>query len=272
MAITTLDGLIAAPKIIIPHYRTTTRTTVATGWFTMQGVAGVPGAGVLAGGETTPPANTAGRVCTDATVGGGYPTIPFTANRTYLSRLLIHQTVSGMVALYDRLWCGGTYAFNANVAVTSGSWSSRVSYSGGSADYNGLEIWAEMVTAATGNQTVNVSYTDQGGAAGSTGAIGIGAAPSIGRCWQLPLATDDTGVQSITNVTGGTATVGTFNVMVLRPLFKAYIDGAGRGNLFNWSDLALTEIFNDSALYTLYMSPSGTSSGVPLLDIQLANG
>lgn len=270
MAITTRDGLIAAAKRIAPLYKTTTRTTVAGGWFSMFDIAGNPGAGVLAGGQSSPPANTAGAVPTDALA--GYPTIPFSANRSYLSRLSASNTVISQIAVYDRIWVGGTYAFNANVNVTSSSWSSRVSYDGGAADYSGLEIWVEQVTAATGNQAVNVTYTDQGGASGSTGAVGIGAAPTVGRCWQLPLAAGDSGLQAITNVTGSTATVGTFNVMVLRPLVRVYIPVANQQVLLNWADLGLPEVFNDAALYFLAMAPSGTSSGAPWLEFQVSNG
>ena len=181
------------------------------------------------------------------------------------------NTVGSTIRIFDRLWVGGTYTFNANVAVTSPSWASRVSYNGGAADYNGTEIWVEQVTAATGNQAVNVSYTDQGGAAGSTGAVGIAAAPSVARCWQLPLASGDSGVQAITNVTGSVATVGTFNVMVLRPIVDIYI-AAGTTPIFNWADLALPEIFNDSALYCLIKSESGTAMGtVAPFDITIAN-
>lgn len=270
MAITTRDGLIASAKAILPLYKTTTRTTVAGGWFSMFDVAGNPGAGVLAGGETTPPANTAGRVTTDSIP--GYPVIPFSANRSYLSRLAASNTVISQIAIYDRLWVGGTYTFNANVNVTSGSWASRVSYDGGAANYNGLELWVEQVTAATGNQAVNVTYNDQGGASGSTGAVGIGAAPTVGRCWQLPLAAGDSGLQAITNVTGSTATVGTFNVMVLRPLVRLYVPVANQIVPMNWADLGLPEVFSDSALYFMVMAPSGTSSGTPWLELQIANG
>lgn len=270
MAITTLDGLLAAAKIIAPFYKTTTRTTVAGGWFSLFDIAGNPGAGVLAGGETTPPSNTLGRVATDAIP--GYPSIPFSGNRTYLSRLDISNTVVGQIALYDRIWVGGAYTFNANVNVTSGSWASRVSYDGGSANYAGLELWVEQVTAATGNQAVNVTYNDQGGASGSTGAVGIGAAPTVGRCWQLPLASGDTGLQAITNVTGSVASAGTFNVMVLRPLARVYIPVASQVLVYNFTDLGLPELFNDSAIYALYMAPAGTSSGTPWANIQLVNG
>ncbi len=270
MTITTLDGLIAANKVVRPLHRTAGLTTVAGGWFTNFHIAGA-NAGVLAGGETTPPANTVGRVPTDTIP--GYPDIPWSSLRTYISRLGAMNTVAGQMRLFDRLWVGGSYTFNANVAVTSGSWASRVSYNGGSADYKGLEIWAEQVTVATGNQAVTVQYTDQDGNTGATTiAQGIGAAPTAARCWQIPLAAGDSGVQAISNVLGTVATVGTFNVMVLRPIVDIYLP-ANAMSLMNWADLGLPEIFNDSALYALWMSPSGTSLGtVGPLNFQFANG
>jgi len=267
MAITTLDGLIAASKREVPLYKTTARTTVAGGWFSMFDVAGNPGAGTLAGSSTT-----TGTVPTDATA--GYPGIPFTANRTHLSKLIASNTVVSQIRLFDRLWVGGAYAFNANTSGnTPTSFASRVSYNGGAADYRGLELWVETVTAATGNQTWNVTYTDQDGNAGATtGAVGIGAAPTVGRCWQLPLAAGDSGLQGVTGVVGGTGTAGTANIMVLRPLLDVYIGVANQMQVFNYTDLGLPEIFNDSSLYALVMAPSGTSSGLPYLNFQMANG
>jgi len=267
MAITTLDGLIAAAKVIAPMYRTTTRTTVAGGWFSLFDIAGVPGAGTLAIGNT---AN--GLVNTDATA--GYPVIPFSANRTYINRLDYSNTVVSQYVLYDRVFACGAYAFNANTTLASQpSYSARVSYDGGAANYNGLEIWVEQVTTATGNQAVNVTYTDQAGNTGNTtGAVGIGAAPTVGRCWQLPLAAGDSGVQTITNVTGSVASAGTFNVMVLRPLVRIYVPVASQVLSLNFTDLGLPEVFNDSALYALYMAPAGTSSGTPWGMLQFVNG
>lgn len=267
MAITTRDGLIAAAKVIAPHYKTTTRTTVAGGWFSMFDIAGNPGAGTLAVGNT---AN--GLVHTDAVA--GYPNIPFAANRSYLSRLAASNTVISQLALYDRVFSCGAYAFNANTNLASQpSFASRVSYDGGAANYNGLELWAEQVTAATGNQAVNVTYTNQGGTGSrTTGATGIGAAPTVGRCWQLPLQSGDSGVQRIDNVTGSVASAGTFNVHVLRPLVRLYIPVANQQVLLNWADLGLPELFNDSALFWMVRAPAGTSSGTPWLEHQVANG
>lgn len=273
MAIANLSSLVGAGKVIRPHYKTTTRTTVAGGWFSMYDVAGNPGAGTLAGHETTPAATSAGRIQEPTLAGSAYPSIPWSSNSTYISRLTLSNTVVSQIALYDCIWASGAYSFNANTAVTSPSWSARVSYNGGSADYHGLEIWAETVTAATGNQTWNVTYTDQDGNTGATtGAVGIGAAPTVGRCWQLPLAAGDSGLQAVSNVAGGTGSAGTANILVLRPLMRVHIPVANQTIVLNYGDLGFPEIFNTTALFWMSMAPSGTSSGAPWVEYQLANG
>jgi hypothetical protein len=98
----------------------------------------------------------------------------------------------------------------------------------------------------------------------------------VGKCWQLPLASGDSGIQGVGNgasasVTGSVASAGTFNVMILRPIIDIFVQ-ANSYALLSYGDLGLPEIFNDSALYFLTMAPSGTASGVPFLDFQLANG
>ena len=270
MAITTLDGLIASSKQRVEFYKTASRTTVAGGWFCDFDLAGNPGTGTLAVGNT---AN--GVVPTDATA--GYPTISAFggSNRGYLSRLAFKNTVVCNIRLFDAVFSCGAYAFNANTTLASiPSYAARVSLNGGAADYSGLELWVEQVTTATGNQAVNVTYTDQSGNAGNTtGATGIGAAPTVGRCWQLPLAAGDSGVQVVTNVTGSVASAGTFNVHVLRPLADVYIDTANKTVVQNWSDLGLVELFADSALKRFVMSPAGTALGtIDIGNLDVING
>lgn len=265
MAITTLDGYIGAAKQRALHYKTTTRTTVAGGWFSMFDVAGSPGAGTLSAGNT---AN--GVVPTDATA--GYLTInAFGGGASgYISRIGYASTVVSQIRLYDRVFACGAYAFNANTALASiPSYSGRLP----NTNYSGLEIWVETVTAATGNQTWNVTYTDQSGNAGATtGAVGIGAAPTLGRCWQLPLASGDSGVQAITNVQGGTGSAGTANIMVLRPLWSGYVATASAYYVDDLLKVGMPEVYADSSLYVLSMAPSGTSSGLPYLEIDIVNG
>lgn len=265
MAITTLDGYIAATKQKIAWNKTTTRTTVANGWFSLFDIAGQPGAGTLAGSSTT-----VGVVPTDGTA--GYPRVnAFSgANKGYLGKIEFANTVACRIQLFDRLFHAGAYAFNANTALsTQPSFSSRIP---GGTDYTGLELWVEQVTAATGNQAVNVTYMDESGNTGATtGATGIGAAPTVGRCWQLPLAAGDSGVQKIENVAGSVASAGTFNVMVLRPLWSGRVVAANWGDVHDMLRTGLNEVFADSAFYAMVCADS-TSSGLPECSFQIVNG
>jgi len=181
MAILTLDQLWAAGKQAAELKKTASRAAVANSWFSIFDLAGSPGAGVLAGANT---AN--GVVPTDATP--GHPTINAFggAAQGYLSSVEFGSTVACRIRLFDMLWKGGAYAFNAAQALTAQpSFLPRVPGGTALATAGETELWVEQVTAATGNQAVNVTYTNELGTAGrTTGAVGIGAAPTVGRCWQ----------------------------------------------------------------------------------------
>jgi hypothetical protein len=211
MAITTFDGFIAAAKQPISLTKTSARASLATGWFQTLDLAGNPGAGVLAGTSTA-----AGVVPTDATA--GFPLInAFGGGATgYLAQLEFGSSVACRMKLFDCLWKGGAYAFNANQALAAQpSYSSRVL---GGTDFTDTQIWIEAVTAFTGNLTATITYQDQSGATGNVATLATGLALTLGRMMHVPLAAGDTGVQRIDNVAGSVATVGTFNVLVLRPL------------------------------------------------------
>lgn len=263
MAITTRDGYAGAARQSVTWTKTAARTTVAAGWFSLFDLAGIPGAGTLAVGNT---AN--GVVPTDATF--GYPAIrAFGASATgYLGALDFSNSVACRVRIYDCLFAAGAYAFNANQALSSQpSFASRVP----AGDYSGLELWAETVTAATGNLAVNVTYTDVDDTSNSTGATGIGSAPTLGRCWQLPLAAGDRGVKSITNIAGSVATAGTFNVRLLRRLFTGRVRMANDGTSVPWLQKQIREVYADSAIYVLVAADS-TSSGIPDIEMEIVNG
>lgn len=269
MSISTLDGWIAAAKQRVSYDKTASRTTVVSGtnspWFSMFELAGSAGAGTLAIGNT---AN--GLVHTDATA--GYPIInAFGGAATgYLGRAFISNTVQSRLRFFDRLFAAGAYAFNAATTLaTQPAYSSRLP---SGPDYNNLEIWVEQVTAATGNQAVAVAYMNQAGVtAHNTGAVGMGAAPTVGRCWQLPLQAGDSGVQKIESVTGSVATVGTFNVMVLRPLFDAWVSAVSEGRIYDLLSTGMPQVFTDSAIYCLVNAPAGTTGGLPYCDLDIVN-
>ncbi len=262
--IVSLDNYLASARQRAQFVKTAARTTIAAQWYSLFELAGSPGAGTLAGTSVT-----AGVVPTDATA--GCPVLnAFGGSATgRLSKVEYGNTVACRIALFDCLFKAGAYSFNANQAL-----SSQPSYSGRlpGTDYKGLEIWAETVTAATLNQTWNVTYMDQDGNTGAaTGAVGIGAAPTLGRCWQLPLAAGDSGVQKIENVLGGTGSAGTANILVLRPLWSGRVRMANDGDVHDLLRTGMPQVYADSALMILIAADS-TSSGVPEMSIEIANG
>ena len=267
MAITTLDSYIGAAKQRVSLQKTASRTAIAAQWFSVFELAGNPGAGVLAGTSTT-----TGVVPTDATA--GCPTInAFGGGATgYLSLVDFGSSVACRVAVYDILWKGGAYAFNA---ATSGntptSFLSRIP-GGTAADTAGCtEIWVEQVTAATGNLAVNVTYNDEAGASSTTGATGIGAAPTVGRMWQLPLAAGDRGCSGVTGVAGTVASAGTFNVLVLRPLWSGRCRIANDGDTHALDKTGMPVVYADSALFVM-IAPDSTATGVPEMIVEISNG
>jgi hypothetical protein len=262
MAITSLDGYIAAAKRRVTFLKSAARATVAGIPYSVFDLAGNPGAGTLAIGNT---AN--GVVHTSATA--GYPAIPNSGGTLYISILSLGWNVQGRLILYDRLFAAGAYAFNADVTLTAQpSYASRLPISG---DYNGLQLWIETVTAFTGNPSFQINYLDQDGNPGDTGVVASSVAPAIGRCIQMPLQTGDSGIQRIDRVRCTVATAGTFNVMVLRPLAGATCAIVGLGEVQDLLRTGLPRIFPDTALYALVETVS-TSSGVPNLLIEVAEG
>ena len=261
MAISTLDGYIAATKQKLSIFKQAARTTVAAVPFSLFDIAGSPGAGTLAIGNT---AN--GLVHTDATA--GYHPINTITGTGYVTGVAFGNSVAGSVKLYDRLFSAGAYSFNSNVTLASQpSYAGRVP--GG--DYKGLEIWLETVTAFTGSQSIAITYLDQDGVSSVTGTIATGVAPTIGRMFRVPLAAGDSGGQRIDVVTSSVSTVGTFNVHVMRPLWRGRIAMINGGENHDFLRTGMPEIYDTSALFPVFYIDS-TTSGVPELYIQIAQG
>ena len=262
MTILSLDDLVASVKQQVLINKLASMTGVAAQWFSPFALAGNPGAGTLAGSSTA-----AGVVPTDAV--SGYPVINAFGGgaKGHIAAVEYGSSVACRIALYDRLFCAGAYAFNANTNLASQpSYASRVP---GGTDFKGLELWLEQVTAGTGVQGVNVGYLDQDGNAGSTGVFAT-AANIVGRCTQLPLAAGDSGVSRVDSVVGSTASVGTFNINVLRPLWSGRVRFVNDGGIDDFLKTGLPEIFPDSALYIM-VAPDSTATGLPDLGITVAN-
>lgn len=264
MAITTLDGYIASAKQFVGIAKTASRTTIAAMPFSVFDLAGNNGAGTLAGANT---AN--GVVPTDATA--GCPIInAFGGGATgYLAKLEFGSTVASRLRLFDLLFKAGAYSFNANTTLTSQpSYASRIPDS----DYTGTQIWIEAVTAHTGNLSIAVTYTNQSGTTGkTTGTVATGVAPTVGLMIQLPLAAGDSGVQKIESVVATVSTAGTFNVLVLRPLWTGRVAVANAGDSHGLDKTGMPVVFADSALFLQVIADS-TASGIPEINAVIANG
>jgi len=265
MAITSLDAYIAAAKQKLRWVKTGARTTVAAGWFSLYDVAGSPGNATLNVGNTANglvPVDTNTGFNTINAFGGG--------NTGYLTIVDFASSVASRLRIVDRLFHAGAYSFNANTTLASQpSYSSRIP--GG--DYSGTEIWIEAVTTFTGNLSIAVTYTNQDGtAARTTGTVALGLAPTVGRMVQLPLQAGDTGVQKIERVVATVSTVGTFNVLVLRPLWEGgRVRSVNDGDVHGLDKTGMPQVFEDSALQVMLAADS-TSSGIPELLIEIANG
>jgi hypothetical protein len=262
MAITSLDTYLAALRRRAILQKTASRTSVANIPFSVFDQAGNPGAGTMAVGNT---AN--GIVPTNTSPAAGYPALAATSS-LYINRILARSSVACWLDLYDTVFSAGAYVFNADVTLASQpSYASRLP----GTDYNGLELWIEAATAFTGNQTVQINYLDQGGAAGDTGAIATGVAPILGRMLMLPLAAGDSGIQQITRVRSSVSTVGTFNVHVMRWLWGGRINAANQGIVESMFRTGMPQIYGTSAL-RLVVTADSTATGLPSLRLDLADG
>lgn len=262
MSISSLDQYIAAIKEVETWIKSASITTVAGIPFTLFDQVGQPGAGALNIG------NTANGVVPDDTV-AGYPLIAsFGGALGYLSGIDFSGSVACRIMLFDRLFACGAYSFGADTTLASQpSYAGRVP--GG--NYNGLQLWVEHVTAVTTTPVFQINYLDQDGGAGDTGQFTqVPTSLIIRRAMQIPLAAGDSGIQQITRVRITGATAGTFNFMVLRPLWAGRVPVANSGDVHDFLRTGLPQIYDTSALYVLIAADS-TASGYPGLQLEIAH-
>lgn len=260
MAIASLADYRSALRERPLYVKTAARVGSPQQWLTLWDATGSPSAATLAVGNTTN-----GVVPTDATTGAS--TIVFGSGVGYLTEVEMLSTVRGRYVLYDRLFHAGAYAFNASTTLAS-----QPSFSGRLVGglYAGLQLWVECVTAFTGSLSVAVTYTNAAGTtARSTGTTAVGALV-VGQMVQLPLQVGDIGLQKVESVTASVASAGTFNVVVLRPLWCARASLAGFSSALTvpvWhgpSYTGMPQVFGDSCLAAMYMPGNVLSSSVPI--------
>jgi len=271
MAITTGDGYIAAAKQILPYTKTATVTTVSLARYTVAQAAGNPGAVTLLGTATP-----GGGVPDDSIA--GYPIInAFGGSAGYLTRVAFASSIVGRMELWDKLYAVGITTSQLGTLQTltlstQPSYSTRVP---NGTDYTGLRIFVEITTTMSATATtINVTYTNQAGTTGRTSVATASLSGFVAGRWvEMPLQTGDTGVQKIESVIIGGATnaSGALNVIVARPLWTARINIANGGDIHGLDKTGMPYVYANSALVLTVITDS-TSSGVPDLNIEIANG
>ena len=267
MAIESVDNYMRAFKQVVGINKLTARTTIAAGWFSMFDISG----SVSVSGGLSSSLNTAsGVVPIDTDI--GYPTlIAFSASALgYVTRVEAGNTVAGRIWVYDRLFVAGAYPFTVNKTLVSQPeyTASRIFNN----DYTATEIWVEGVTTFTGNLSIKIDYINQAGITGrTTGNFATGIAPTVGRCIPIPLQAGDIGVRGITAISSSVATVGTYNVMVLRKLWQGRVTIANDVVVHDLIRTGMPRVAETVALYPLIQADS-TSTGLPTLYVEIANG
>jgi hypothetical protein len=270
MAILTANDWFAAQRRVSLITKTGSVVSVAATPFSTLDVAGTPGAGTLAVGNT---AN--GLVPTDAVA--GFPSIPdFAGGATgYLASAKFYSSVAGRAILYDRIFHVGSISLLSlatTTLVTQPAYTGRLP---GGAFTPDLEILLEINAAVSATATtVSVNYTNElGTAARTTGATASLSGFTTRRVIPMPLQAGDKSLQKIESVTVGgiVATTGTVNVIVARRLDEFDVRVANGSDIHSWDVGGAPTVFQDSALW-LVTQPDATTSGVQSLNLNIVSG
>jgi hypothetical protein len=277
MAITSLDGYIAANKQRIGWFKPTSQTVVASIPFSLFDRVGNPGAGVLAGTTTA-----SAILQTDLI--SGYPSIDAaTGVNSYLSKVEFGNTVTSRLRIVDVIAKSGPYSYaTGTTAITS-----YPSITGRCPDFTTTtsaygyrnEIWIEVSTAfVTGTSwQVQCTYTNAEGTTARTTIISAAQAAAgltYGKLFQLALQSGDSGVRSIQSVivtnNATIMTAGAFNVLLVRELWTSgRVPVANGGDIHDMLKTGMPIVYPDSAL-TVWPQADSTGSGSPELFFELA--
>jgi hypothetical protein len=144
----------------------------------------------------------------------------------------------------------------------------------GDANYSDLQWWLEIYTdlGATGvNATVAVTYDDA--STGNLAAVALGATPRAGRMYPLVPAVAGRFIRAVTSVTlsATTGAAGNFGIVATRPRTGVDTLLANKAEAFDWAQLGLPEVPNDSCLQLVAVC-STTSTGAVRGQGKIAHG
>jgi hypothetical protein len=248
--LTTDGGAVAAERIWYQRWDRiagTQITFIQNRDYSMWTFDGAPSAGVAPGAVAIPDNTTAGGLKQANPSGGRQKWLHAFGN------WLTNAQCSVMI--YDRL---------LHISGLNGTLTSAQTVGGSITRYTGSESWNNQVwveiyspIGATAT-TLSMNYTDQDGNSASSGSvtvIGGATRAAQGQAFQVNLASGDTGVRGVTDVTlsATTGTAGDFGITILRPLLQLNATQVGGGGLVGYLE-AIPEIKSNACL-AIMMTP-----------------
>jgi hypothetical protein len=271
MTISTRDQLIDAmgnnaSRLVID--KASLANAVAGQFFSLWIATGIPGAGAAPGAAANPTSATTGAF------GFTNQTAPATS---YLAWLAVQCSLSASnLEIHDRL--AHMSGLSGTVTTSQGALSLVTNSPGaerlGDANYSDVRWWLEIYTAlgATGvNATVAVEYND--GSTGNLAAIALGATPRAGRLYPLISAVAGKFIRAVTGVTlsATTGTAGNFGITATRSRTSVSAPLLNKTEVYDWAQLGLPNIPNDSCLMMLMLCAT-TSTGIVRGQVKIAHG
>lgn len=262
MTINTRDKLIDAlgnnsSRLVID--KASLANAAAGQFFSLWTATGQPGAGSAPSSAAVPTKATTGAF------GFDNQTSPVTSYLAWLA-LQCGNSASNL-EIHDRLAHMG--GLSGTVTTSQGALSLVTSDPGtdrrGASDYSDVQWWLEVYTAlgATGvNATVAVTYNDD--STGNLAAVALGATPRAGRLYPLVSASAGKFIKAVTGVTlsATTGTAGNFGITATRPRTSVSCPLLNKTETFDWAQLGLPNIPNDSCLMMLMLCSTTTTGAV----------
>lgn len=277
MTIISRDQLISAlgnnaSRVVID--KASISSTVAGQFFSLWRATGQPGLGAVPSSAAT----------LDNTAVGSFDfsqqTAPATSYAAYAYAMCSNSATT--VEVHDRLMhMGGlsgtvitAQTVNLDASVLTDNMAARV----GAANFAEVQWWLEIYTTlgATGvNATVAVTYNDA--STGVLTAFALGATPRASRAYPLngllPAAAAGKYIKKVDSVTlsATTGTAGSFGITATRPRCTLPLVLANKSEFFDWAQLGLPEISNESCLMLMVLCGT-TTTGTVRGGMKLAHG
>lgn len=258
MAITTVDGALAGMQYPRTFAKAVTGTMVAGRPHSTFYLAGQPGAAVA------PTPGAAGAALTSYS-----GQIPFTnpvSGNSYLARFQGQATIAGTLVLADRLWHNSGIVVTTTTAQTINSAAFPARDVDASTNGNGVRIGLEVSTATgAGAATPSISYTNQAGTAGKTGAMEVPyvASSIAGTFYPFTLAAGDTGVRSIQTYTGSVSmTSGAVHLVAYRELARLELTAANVPSAIDALTSGFPRMFDNTVPFIFFIPSTTTTSNI----------